>query len=234
MTNRWRTRRGKAQSFALWLTEALLVLLLGGLVGIATRLPGQSPSSATLWRPGVAGLASVTTPSPAPSTPPTNPGNSPMQPPGLNGEQAQILANLGHPARALLVSIANQIIYVYQRDTLVNWSYVTTGRPNLDTPRGYYSIQQREHDVTFHSRWPPGSPYYYSPVFINYALLFRSGGFFLHDYSARHYYGPGTNVWHRNPDGTEETGSHGCVEAPLPFMRWVYTWASIGTRFVVY
>lgn len=234
MTNKRRTRRGKAPSFALWLTGALLALLLGGLAGRATQQSSQAPSSAAPWRPGTVGLASVTTPTPAPSTPSAASGSSPSQPPGLDGTQAKILARLGHPGKALLVSIAHQTIYIYQGDTLVNWSYVTTGRPHLDTPRGTFSILRREHAITFHSPWPPGNPYYYSPIFINYALLFRNGGFFLHDYSQRHYYGPGTNIWHQNPDGTWETGSHGCVEAPLAFLRWVYTWGAVGTPFVVY
>lgn len=191
----------------------------------------RAPSGAALWHPGVAATTQASAPA---ALAPRKPRSLPLQPPGLDGEQAQILARLGHPGKALLVSIAHQTIYVYQGDRLVNWSFVTTGRPQLDTPRGTYTILQRKHAVMFHSPWPPGNPYYYAPVFVNYALRFLGRDFYLHDYSARHYYGLGTNVWHQNPDGTWETGSHGCVEAPLAFMRWVYPWASVGTSFVVY
>lgn len=158
----------------------------------------------------------------------------PSRPPGLSEQQTQILAELGHPGKALLVSIANQTLYAYQDDTLVAWSYVTTGRPELQTPRGFYSVLQRLYSVMFYSKWPPGSPYYYPPAHVNYALRFLGTDFFLHDYSSRHYYGPGTNVWHQNPDGTWETGSHGCIEAPLAFMQWLSTWVSLGTPIVVY
>lgn len=156
-------------------------------------------------------------------------------PPGLDDEQMfQALAALGQPAKAILISLEQQVLYAYEQDTLVRWSYVTTGRPELQSPRGFYAVIRHLHPATLYSKWPPGSPYYYPPVHVNYALPFLGTDFLLHDYSERHYYGPGTNVWHQNPDGTWETGSHGCVEVPLDAMQWLYDWAPDGTPVVLY
>jgi lipoprotein-anchoring transpeptidase ErfK/SrfK len=233
-------RKGSAQRLRLWLAGALLIIFLAGSAGVAAQQPVRALSSA---QPKQASSASLP-PSPTPSLPPVSPTPPSLPPadlqglqtlpPGLSGQQPQILAELGHPSKALLVSIAYQTLYAYEGNRLVVWSSVTTGRPELQTPRGFYRVLQREQSVMFYSKWPPSSPYYYAPVFVHYALRFLGTDFFLHDYSPRHYYGSGTNVWHQNPDGTWETGSHGCVEAPLAFMRWLYDWASLGTPIVVY
>ena len=236
VTSKRSRRRGSAPPLALWLSGLLLLLLLAGMAGIAGQSPGRALASAPSSHPGIVQRPSPPTPGPPPALPipPTNARSLAAQPPGLSGQQTQMLAELGHPNKALLVSIADQTLYVYQGGTLLTWSYITTGRPELQTPRGFYAILQRQQSVMFYSKWPPGSPYYYAPVFVHYALRFLGTDFFLHDYSLRAYYGPGTNVWHQNPDGSWETGSHGCVETPLAFMRWLYTWATIGTPLVVY
>ena len=203
------------------LAATLLVVFLavcaGALGGPASQMPAAAPT-----RSSFAGFAEPPTPTPT------------ATPYGMGAQQPQILANLGHPAQAILVSIDNQTLYAYQGDTLVAWSYITTGRPELQTPRGSYQVEQKLQSVMFYSKWPPGSPYYYAPAFVNYALRFLGTDFFLHDYSPRKFYGPGTNDWHTNPDGASETGSHGCVEVPLNNMQWLFTWATLGTPVVIY
>ncbi|HLW02548.1 MAG TPA: L,D-transpeptidase [Ktedonobacterales bacterium] len=237
-TDTWLLPGKRVPPLALWLVGLLLILLLVGAAGVVFQPTGRAQASAQPNHTSVAQWPAPPTPGPgSPPTPPTPPANAraiAARPPGLGAQQTQILAELGHPSKALLVSIDNQTLYVYQGNALLTWSYVTTGRPELQTPRGFYSVLQRQQSVMFYSKWPPGSPYYYAPVFVHYALRFLGTDFFLHDYSLRTYYGPGTNVWHQNSDGTWETGSHGCVETPLAFMRWLYTWADIGTPVVVY
>jgi hypothetical protein len=133
------------------------------------------------------------------------------------------------PGKVILVSLNQQWLWAYQDGQLVYNTPVTTGRPELPTPTGIYPMLWMVTGIWFTSPWPPGSPYYYTPVFVNYAMLFKDGGFFVHDAPWRHYFGPGTNVPHTNPDGTKETGSHGCVELPTPAGAWVYGWADYGT-----
>jgi hypothetical protein len=131
--------------------------------------------------------------------------------------------------KLILISLAQQQMWAYQDRTLMETSPVTTGMPQLPTPRGWFDVMWKVTDTMFYSPWPVGSPYYYAPVHVNYALLFRSGGFFLHDAPWRHAFGPGTNVPHTNPDGTQETGSLGCVEMPTMAAAWLYYWAPNGT-----
>jgi len=129
----------------------------------------------------------------------------------------------------IVVSISKQWLWAYQNGQVVFNTPVTTGRPELPTPTGYFSIQQKLYDIWFYSPWPPGSPYYYSPEHVDYAMLFRSGGYFLHNAPWRHCFGPGTNLPHTCPDGTQEVGSHGCVNLPTPAAGWLINWVRLGT-----
>ena len=106
-------------------------------------------------------------------------------------------------------------------------SPVTTGMPQLPTPRGSYAVQRKETDVTFYSLWPQGSPFYYSPEHINYAMFFRDIGYYIHDAPWRHAFGPGTQYPHTDPDGTHETGSHGCVNMPTRAAAALYAWVGL-------
>ena len=134
----------------------------------------------------------------------------------------------------ILVSLAQQWLWAYQNGTLLFDTPVTTGMPQLPTPDGTYQVQWKETNVTFYSPWPPGSPYYYSPEHINYAMYFAYNGYFIHDAPWRPKFGPGTNYPHTDSDGQVRTGSHGCVEVPTPAGAWLYNWAPDGTTIVIY
>jgi lipoprotein-anchoring transpeptidase ErfK/SrfK len=86
----------------------------------------------------------------------------------------------------------------------------------------------------FHSPWPKGSPNWYPPTYINYALEFKPGGFFLHDATWHSVFGPGTNGWHNDPQFGWQDGSHGCVAMPLNAAAWLYHWAPIGTIVIIH
>jgi hypothetical protein len=131
--------------------------------------------------------------------------------------------------RVILVSLSQQWLWAYDHHRLVYASEVTTGMPQLHTPLGTYAVQYKAYNTWFTSPWPYGSPYYYAPMVVRYALLFRAGGFYIHDAPWRHSFGPGTNLPHLAPDGTQETGSHGCVDVPPVTGAWLFAWASVGT-----
>ncbi len=133
----------------------------------------------------------------------------------------------------VVVSIAKQWLWAYQDGKLVLSTPVTTGMPQLPTPTGTFHIMMKESNVWFYSPWPYGSPYYYSPEYVQFAMLFRSGGFYLHSAGWRDTFGPGTNVPHTNPDGTYETGSHGCVNLPVPASSALYSWIGIGATVTI-
>lgn len=200
-------------------------------------IPSPTPTSAPIPSPTAA-------PSPT-ATPPPTATPAPGAPP----------APLAH-GRVILISLARQRLYAYQDGALAFTFTVETGRPELPTPAGVYHIFLKtcsdlrwtsnsgptaSHNVNcpqhngdgyqamFTSPWPKSSPNWYAPTHINYALEFREGGFYLHDAWWHALFGPGANVPHQLPNGTWETGSHGCVGMRIPDAERLYAWAAIGT-----
>ncbi len=131
--------------------------------------------------------------------------------------------------KVIVVSLSQQWLYAYQDGTQVFNAAVMTGRPGLETPTGTFHVFAKLSPTTFYSPWAYGSPNWYPPTHINYALEFLSGGYFLHDSWWHTVYGPGTNGWHYDPTYGWQWGSHGCVAMPLNAAAWLYDWAPIGT-----
>ena len=135
--------------------------------------------------------------------------------------------------KIIKVNLTTQHIYAYDNNVLVDDSVITSGQPGLLTPTGTFQIISKLHPTTFYSPWPKGSPYYYSPLSINYALGFQGTLLFLHDATCRgNDFGPGTNV-PPTVNGTQMTGSHGCIEMPVSQSQWFYNWAPIGTPLII-
>lgn len=131
--------------------------------------------------------------------------------------------------KVIVVSLSHQWLYAYQNGKEVFNAAVMTGRPSLATPTGTYHVFAKLSPTTFYSPWAPGSPYWYPPTHINYALEWKAGGFFLHDSWWHSVYGPGTNLWHYDPVDGWQWGTHGCVAMPISAAAWLYNWAPIGT-----
>lgn len=135
--------------------------------------------------------------------------------------------------KEIIVSLSHQWLWAYYNGKVVFNAAVMTGRPALPTPTGTYHVFLKLHPTTFTSPWPAGSPYWYPPTFINYALEWRAGGFFLHDSWWHSVYGPGTNGWHFDPKFGWQWGTHGCVAMPFSAAQWLYNWAPIGTTVLI-
>lgn len=142
--------------------------------------------------------------------------------------QYQILSG-----KVVMISLIEQTARFYENGVLVYWSYVTTGRQDLPTPPGLHYAMERDAHIEFRSSAPKGSPDWYAPTPINYAVLFANYGFFLHDAWWRYQFGPGSNLPHWDPLAFNG-GSHGCVNFPEDNMLWVYNWTDVGTPVVVY
>ena len=135
--------------------------------------------------------------------------------------------------KVVVVSLREQTARFYQNGKMVFWSYVTTG--NIDTPSVpglNYAMQKLRHTM-FVSPDPPGSPLWYAPTPINYAIEYALYGYFLHDAWWRAEFGPYTNLPHWDP-AAFNGGSHGCVNFPLNEMGTVYDWVDIGTPILLY
>ena len=135
--------------------------------------------------------------------------------------------------KVVVVSLREQTARFYQDGKMVFWSYVTTG--NVDTPSVpglNYAMVKLQHTV-FTSPDPPGSPLWYAPTPINYAIEYALYGYFLHDAWWRAEFGPYTNLPHWDP-AAFNGGSHGCVNFPLNEMGTVYNWVNLGTPILLY
>jgi lipoprotein-anchoring transpeptidase ErfK/SrfK len=158
--------------------------------------------------------------------------------------------------KVVLVSLSRQQLYAYRDGALAFTFTVETGRPELPTPTGVYHVYLKacsdkrwtsnsaptashnaqcvEHQgdgfqEVFNSPWPQGSPYWYAPTHINYAMEFLEGGYYLHDAWWHSWFGPGSNTPHKLPNGSWETGSHGCVGMRIADAERLYAWVTIGT-----
>jgi lipoprotein-anchoring transpeptidase ErfK/SrfK len=136
------------------------------------------------------------------------------------------------PDKALTISLSEQMIRAYEHGKQVFSSYVTTGRPGLETDPGSFKVYWKVTPWTMHSPWPKGSAYWYPDSKVQMVMWFN-GGDGIHDASWRSRYGPGTNGPHYDPTG-EDTGTHGCVNVPYSNMVWLWNWTPTGTPVIVY
>jgi hypothetical protein len=135
--------------------------------------------------------------------------------------------------KVIIVSVREQTLRAYDNGQLVFWTYITSGRPELPSPPGFWHVLSRQQNILFTSSEPVGSQYWYAPTLVHFALLFHDGGFFVHDAWWRLHFGPGSNLPHNDPQAFNG-GSHGCVNVPLQQMSWLYQWAAVGTPVIVY
>jgi len=136
------------------------------------------------------------------------------------------------PAKAITLSLQEQTLRAFEHGKQVFWTYITTGRPGLETDPGHFQVYWKVTPWTMHSPWPQGSAYWYpdSPVRM---VMWFNGGDGIHDASWRYYYGPGTNFPHYDPYGASN-GTHGCVNVPYGNMVWLWNWTPTGTPVIVY
>jgi lipoprotein-anchoring transpeptidase ErfK/SrfK len=128
--------------------------------------------------------------------------------------------------RTVVVRLSTQTLTAYLDGKPVLQTPVTTGRPALPTPVGSFYVHFRASPYTFISPWPPGSPYYYPPAPVTWAMYFYDNDF-LHDDPAEPEgdYGAGSQ------DGPY--ASHGCVHVPHDAMAFLYDWLPVGAPVIV-
>ncbi|HWF57989.1 MAG TPA: L,D-transpeptidase [Candidatus Dormibacteraeota bacterium] len=151
----------------------------------------------------------------------------------LQGQIATELAanQCGHPVGAgkvITISLSLQEMVFYQGGCVARATAVTTGRPQLRTPTGRFSIFYKTSPFTFISPWPPSSPFYYYPSPVSWVMEFAAGGYFIHDapWEGGGSYGPGG-------EDNLSAASHGCVHTPTPVMQWAFSWTPLGTPVVI-
>jgi len=138
--------------------------------------------------------------------------------------------------KVVVISLSEQALRVYNHGRLVKAFQVTTGRPEKPSLPGAWSVESKQAPTIFKSDEPKGSPYWYPDTPINYAMLYHSGGYFLHDSWWRDNYGFGTQFPHVDSSGDSFSfdGSHGCVNISTPNAAWLYNFVDVSTRVIIY
>jgi vancomycin resistance protein YoaR len=136
------------------------------------------------------------------------------------------------PSRWIDINLRSQTLAAYEGGQQVKVTLITSGRPELPTPTGVYSIMRKDSPHKFVSPWPKTSKWWYPTATANFAMLFRNSGYYIHDAPWRGTYGPGTNG--SGTPGAAYTGSHGCVNVPYDMMAWLWSWAGTGTPVVIH
>jgi lipoprotein-anchoring transpeptidase ErfK/SrfK len=139
--------------------------------------------------------------------------------------------------KVLMVSMVEQAMRFYQDGKLVRSFFVTMGRVERPSLPGYWPVLDRKSPTQFKSSDPPGSPYWYPPTPIKYAILYHSNGYFIHDGWWRVNFGPGTQFPHYDAGGDQAfagNGSHGCINLQKDEAAWVYNNTDFNTQIIVY
>ena len=129
-------------------------------------------------------------------------------------------------AKAVVVRLGSQTLTAYLNGKPILTTPVTTGRAALPTPIGSFSVQFKASPYVFHSPWPAGSPYWYPPAPVTWAMEFYDGDF-LHDDPAE----PNDAFGSNSQNGY--FASHGCVHVPHDAMAFLYGWLPVGAPVIV-
>jgi len=138
--------------------------------------------------------------------------------------------------KVVVISLGEETMRVYQNGHLVKAFQVTTGQPAKPSLPGDWSVEEKQSPTVFRSDEPKSSPYWYPDTPINYAMLYHSGGYFLHDSWWRDNYGFGTQFPHADSSGDSfsYTGSHGCINIQESNAAWLYSFVDVNTPVIIY
>lgn len=119
--------------------------------------------------------------------------------------------------KLITVDTNKQMVYAWESGRLVNQSPVSTGMYYTPTVKGNFRIYKKQEKTNMSGYFPP-----YAPYFI------RDVPFVMYFHKAYALHGA---FWH-NKFGTRVT--HGCVNQPVVFSKWLYEWAPMGTWVTVF
>ena len=157
------------------------------------------------------------TAAPAPKSVPVAAARTSAPTPANSTTAAATPCARNHRPKAVLVSVARQHAWLCAHQRLAYDTAVTTGAVDLpydSTPTGTFHIQAitRNQVLTLLS----GDQYT-----VKYWIPFDAPLFGFHDSS-----------WQKMPYGSQKyrtKGSHGCIHLPLAAIKYLATWASVGT-----
>lgn len=119
--------------------------------------------------------------------------------------------------KLITVDTGKQMLYAWQNGQIQYQTAVSTGMYYTPTVRGTFKIYKKLPVQDMKGYYPPYEPYYIKNV---PNVMYFYGAYAIHG-----------AYWH-NRFGTRYT--HGCVNLPVPASEWVYNWADVGTKVVIY
>jgi len=106
-------------------------------------------------------------------------------------------------AQRVVVSLSDQLAYLYRGDRLVAVSTISSGQPGRDTPTGTFSILSKS--PMHHSKKYDNAPMPFAQFVTDYGVALHAG------------YNPGVPA------------SHGCVRLPPAFAKKLFSVTDVGT-----
>lgn len=119
--------------------------------------------------------------------------------------------------KLITVDTGKQMIYAWEGGRIINQSPVSTGMYYTPTVKGKFKIYRKYDKQDMKGNYPPYEPYYLKDV---PNVMYFYGAYAIHG-----------AYWH-NKFGSK--ASHGCVNQPVVFSKWIYDWAPIGTTVYVF
>ena len=127
------------------------------------------------------------------------------EPVGEHGRSETVA--LGSGEERVVVSLGDQMAYLYRGETLVAASTISSGKPGKDTPAGIFSVLAKQ--PLGHSRKYENAPMPWMQRIDEYGIALHAG------------LNPGTPA------------SHGCVRLPSAFARKLYSVTDVGTPVLI-
>lgn len=124
--------------------------------------------------------------------------------------------------KVIVINLGIQRLYAYQdgKSVFPTAVPITSGKNGFETVTGEFAIYYKQRNFRMTSPFPG---IYYDNV-VDYWMPFYLG-YGIHDASWRTVYGT---------QDYPSVGSHGCVNTPLAEVAFLYNWAEVGTKVIVY
>ncbi len=120
------------------------------------------------------------------------------------------------------VNLKTQHLVAYEGDAVAQQFDITSGTAKNPTPAGVFQLFAKVKSERM--RGDIGLPTQYDIKNVPWTMYFAGGGYAIHGAPWRNVYGP----------GTDQDGSHGCVNSPVSQADVLYQWAPLGTTVIIH
>lgn len=191
---------------------------------LIASLEGRTPLEASFeTKTTAAEVTQVKAPAPSPSATPSAPSESPSATPSTTPSEEPTTEEATPTGEKWIdADLSSKTVTAYVGDTPV-WGprSMVDGKEGYETVTGSYEIYLRyeNQDMTNASRYGEDDPRYYYTEDVPWVQYFHNG-YAFHGAPWRSSFG--------------YSGSHGCINLPVSDAKWLYDWASEGTRVEVH